>query len=63
MNLYLGHDPHASLAGHEGEGVDLLLTVWPDGAHELAVRPGHDRRDVTWGPPALLLPEPVGVRG
>lgn len=60
-HIFTGHDPHAHLEGYDGEGVDLLLTEYAD-AHgnltrELAVRPGKNRRDRTWGPPSLLVQE------
>lgn len=44
MRLYTSTDPY--------NGWEYLLTVWPDGTHELATR-----RDggATWGPPMTLM--------
>lgn len=61
MKLFVGHDPTVEIAGHEGEGVDLLLTIHDDDTHEFAVRPGEGRRDLRWGPPSLLVAEPMEV--
>ena len=36
------------------EARSILLTVWPDGQHEVALRDEHRR----WLPPVRLLPEP-----
>ena len=53
---YLGHDPSHDIPGHEGQGCDLLLTVYPAEGEtperlELATRPGHRQQWLTWSPP------------
>lgn len=56
---YLGHDPSVDIPGHEGQGIDLLLTVWdatdadPERV-EVATRPGHSQKWLTWGTPIHL---------
>lgn len=37
------------------EARSILLTVWPDGSREVALRDEHRR----WLPPVVLVPEPV----
>ena len=39
--------------------MDFLVTVYPDGTHELATRPGRDERRTTWGAPVRLEREAV----
>ncbi len=46
MKLYVGVDPY--------NGWSYLLTVWPDGTHEVATRP---ESSATWGPPVTLEPQ------
>lgn len=48
-HVYTGHDPALG-----DEGTDLLLTEYADGHRELAMRPGHGQRWVTWGAPVSL---------
>lgn len=59
MELFTGYDPSVDLAGHEGAGTSFLFTVYDDGTHELAVRPGYERRHLRWSPPVTLQPERV----
>ena len=60
---YLGHDPSADVPGYEGRGTDFLLTVFPaEDDHperlELATRPGHEERWLTWGIPVDMAATP-----
>lgn len=55
-----GHIPPSMLPEPNEAGVDLLLTVWEDGTHEVALRPGHDATHRSWGPPVSLVAEMVG---
>ena len=59
--ILTGHDPSITLEGWEDTpGVDLLLQEWrEDGkvTRELAVRPGLNRREITWGAPVSLRTE------
>jgi hypothetical protein len=48
--LFVGRD--------ESTHTELLLTVWDDGAHEVAIRTPEMR---TWSPPIALHPEPAEV--
>lgn len=56
---YLGHDPSLDIPGFEGQGIDLLVTVWaatydqPE-RMEIATRPGHSQQWLTWGVPIHL---------
>lgn len=50
---------HDLYVGTLPDGTDLLLTVWPDGVHELATR-----RDFgTWSPPVTLVRQSAEVSG
>ena len=51
--LFLGYDAEADMS--------YLLTVWPDGTHEFAYRPGRDNYSYTWSPPVRL--QPVAIDG
>lgn len=59
MELHTGYAPTVDLPHNEGAGTSFLLTVHDDGTHELAVRPGWERRDLVWSPPVTLQREPV----
>lgn len=60
-HILTGHLPWISLEGSDIEGVDVLLQEWTaaDGTvtRELAVRPGRERRNLTWSPPTALVQE------
>jgi hypothetical protein len=59
MELFTGYDPTLDLDRFEGSGTSFLLTVHDDGTHEVAVRPGWERRDLIWSPPITLQREPA----
>lgn len=61
MELHTGYAPTIDLPHHEGMGTSFLLTVHDDGTHEVAVRPGWERRDLIWSPPITLQREPAEV--
>lgn len=47
--IFSGHDP-----GYGAVGTDVLVTIWPDGGMEVALRPGRDMTWLRWGPPYPL---------
>jgi len=54
--VYYGH------ADYYGEdGTDILVSVWPDGGVEVALRPGRRESWVTWGPPVECTDGPAEV--
>lgn len=52
MNVYLAH-----AAYYGTDGTDILVTVHDNGRLEVALRPGHEERWTTWGPPVELTLE------